>query len=53
MKVPAAPAGKSRTPAQTDTIRRHGILIKTTPSDRGLVEPLIGDQKDLVTRLGH
>ncbi len=25
-------------PAQTDTNRRHGILIRTTPADRGLVD---------------
>ena len=38
MKMPADPARKSRVPAQTDANARQGILIRTTPADRGLVE---------------
>ena len=38
MNVPADPARKSQMQAQTDTNPRHGILIRTTPSDQALVK---------------
>ena len=37
MNVPADPARKSPMPVRTDTDPRHGILLKTTPADLGLV----------------
>ena len=37
MNVPADPARQSQMPVQTGGDFRHGILIKTTPSDKGLV----------------
>ena len=38
MKAPAAPARKSRMPARTDANPPRGILMRTTPEDRGLVK---------------
>ena len=38
MSVTAHPARKSQMPAQTDVNPKHGILVRTTPSDQGLVE---------------
>ena len=37
-KVPDDSARESRVPARTDTGSRPGLLIRTTPADRGLVE---------------
>ena len=37
MNAPADPARRPRTPTQTDTTPRPGILARTTPADRGSV----------------